>query len=203
LVAQARADPNVAQQAMAAVASKKQQIIQQAQQAITVEKVIQLLRSQKIRPFVLDIETDSTIQPDENAEKQRRTEFITAVGGFIAQVAPVVEKQPAIAELAAEMLKYFAQGFRASRELMQVIDGFAEKLKQSGSQPRPPSPEMIAAQSKQQESQAQLQQTQAETQQQAAEHAASLERARLDIAGKAVDLQRTMAEARQPQNGGG
>jgi hypothetical protein len=125
------------------------------------------------------------------------------VGGFIAQVAPVVEKQPAIAELAAEMLKYFAQGFRASRELMQVIDGFAEKLKQSASQPKPPSPEMIAAQTQQQESTAQLQKTQAETQQQGAEHAAAMQGARIDLAGKQVDLARALAEARQPRNSNG
>jgi hypothetical protein len=44
----------------------------------TIEKVMALLREQRVRPFVLDIETDSTIAPDENAQKQRATEFVTA-----------------------------------------------------------------------------------------------------------------------------
>ena len=47
---------------------------------ILVDSVSQrdFLRDQKVRPFVLDIETDSTIQPDEQAEKQARTEFMQA-----------------------------------------------------------------------------------------------------------------------------
>lgn len=138
--------PQLAQQAMAKAQEQKQQIIQQAEAIITIDKVMELLRSQRVRPFVLDIETDSTIQPDEDAEKQRRTEFITAVGGFIGAVAPVVQMTPEIAPLAAEMLKFLAAGFRAGRELEQAIEQFADAVEKRASQPQPPSPEAQKAQ---------------------------------------------------------
>jgi hypothetical protein len=60
----------------------------------TIEKVMALLREQRLRPFVLDIETDSTIAPDENAQKQRATEFVTAVGGFMKEALPLVQTVP-------------------------------------------------------------------------------------------------------------
>ena len=57
------------------------------------DRVMELLRNDRMRGFVIDIETDSTIQPDEDAEKQRRTEFITAVGGFLQQAAPMIPRR--------------------------------------------------------------------------------------------------------------
>ena len=36
---------------------------------------------------MLDIETDSTIMADENAEKQRRTEFIGVLGQLLPQLS--------------------------------------------------------------------------------------------------------------------
>jgi hypothetical protein len=159
-----QANPQLAQQALQKAQQQKQQIQQQAQmqmqQAVTMDKVVELLRSEKVRPFVLDIETDSTIQPDENAEKQRRTEFITAVGGFIGQVVPVVGQAPEIAPVAAEMLKFLAAGFRAGRELEGAIEKFADTVEQKASQPQPPSPEAQAAQAKAQAEQQKAQMAQ-------------------------------------------
>ena len=125
------------------------QRIEQLSETITAEKVVAFLRDERMRPFVLDIETDSTIAPDENAQKQRATEFITAVGGFMQQVVPLVQQVPDIAPLSAEMLKFVGNQFRAGRELQTVIEEFADKIKQAASQPKPeqPNPDAIKAQS--------------------------------------------------------
>ena len=58
----AQANPEKAQEILQQVAARKQEIAE----TITIEKVVELLRSDRTRPFILDIETDSTIQPDEN-----------------------------------------------------------------------------------------------------------------------------------------
>ena len=58
--------------------------IEDEQQKPTVEQVEQFIRDYRTTAFVLDIETDSTIQADENAEKQRRGEFM----GMMAQLLP-------------------------------------------------------------------------------------------------------------------
>lgn len=127
-----------------------QQMLQQAQQqaeglkkqidklndTATVEKVMKLLRDQRVRPFVLDIETDSTIAPDENAQKQRATEFITAVGGFMGQALPLVQAVPQASKLMAESLKYVASQFRAGRSLETTIEEFADDMATLAQQPK-------------------------------------------------------------------
>jgi hypothetical protein len=109
---------------------------------VTIEQVVNLLRQERTRPCVIDIETDSTITPDENAEKQRRTEFVTAIGGFIQQAFPLVQAMPQAAPLATETLKFVAAGFRAGRQLEGAIEEFADNVKQIASQPKPPNPEV-------------------------------------------------------------
>lgn len=148
-VEQAKSDPAMMQQAQANP-EQAQQMLQQAQQqaeglkkqidklndTATVEKVMKLLKDQKVRPFVLDIETDSTIAPDENAQKQRATEFVTAVGGFLGQTIPMVQMVPQSAKLAAETLKYVASQFRAGRQLEQCIEEFADDMAVMAQQPK-------------------------------------------------------------------
>jgi hypothetical protein len=114
-----------------------QQKLQQLQQEVTIDQVVKLLREERIRGFVLDIETDSTIKPDEDATKQRASEFITAVGGFMGQAFPLVQQVPQAATLASEMLKYVANQFRAGRELSGVIEEFADDMKQASQQQKP------------------------------------------------------------------
>jgi hypothetical protein len=186
-------NPQLAQQALQKAQQQKQQIQQQAQQqmqqAVTMDKVVELLRSEKVRPFVLDIETDSTIQPDEDAEKQRRTEYITAVGQFIGQVVPVAAQLPEIVPLASSMLKFLSDAFRAGRELEGDIDKFADAIEQKASQPQPPSPEAQAAQAKAQAEQqkAQLAQAKQQSDQQIAQ------------AKQAADQQAAQAKAQADQ----
>lgn len=136
--AQAQQKPEIAQQVLQQFNDQIQQLtgqINELNETVTIEKVMELLREQRVRPFVLDIETDSTVTPDENAQKQRATEFTTAVGGILAQAVPAVQQVPQIAPLMAETLRFVASQFRAGRQLDGVIDEFAEQMKQLASQP--------------------------------------------------------------------
>jgi hypothetical protein len=197
-VEQAKADPQMQAQAQQNP-EQAQQMLQQAQQQAqslkgqidklnetpTVEKVMKLLRDQKTRPFVLDIETDSTIAPDENAQKQRATEFVTAVGGYMGQAIPLVQAVPQAAKLVAETLKYVAGQFRAGRQLEGVIEEFADDMAQMASQPKPPDPAHAKAQ-------AEAQATQQQTQIEAARH-------QMEQQAAAMDQQRKDAEAKANQ----
>lgn len=126
----------IAQQAQQQMQAYQGQI-QELQNTVTLEAVVELLRDQRLRPFILDIETDSTIQPDEDAAKQRATEFATAVGGFIGQAFPMVQAEPQLAPFVGEMLKFVSNPFRAGRALEGTIDELVEKMKQFASQPKP------------------------------------------------------------------
>ena len=167
----AQANPDQAQQIIQQLEQQANQQLQQLQgqaqqlsQTITIDQVVKLLREQRLRPFVLDIETDSTISPDENAQKQRATEFITAVGGFLNQAIQAVEAVPQIAPLMSDALKYVASQFRAGRELDTSIDEFADQMKQIASQPKPPDPQHVKAQSDAQTAQADAQAKMADAQ---------------------------------------
>jgi hypothetical protein len=115
-----------------AVAQARQQLeaeITALQEVVTLEQVVALLREQRIRPFVLEIETDSTIQIDENTEKQRRSEFLTALSAAIRELTPMVQLQPAAGPLAAEMIKFAVAPFRAGRAMTAVIEDFTETIR--------------------------------------------------------------------------
>lgn len=148
MMAQAQANPEQAQQMMQHAQQQAEGLqgqIDKLNDQPTVEKVVAFLRDQRLRPFVLDIETDSTIAPDENAQKQRATEFITAVGGFMNQALPLAMQVPQSAPLAAESLKFVASQFRAGRMLEQTIEEFADQMKAMAGQPKPPDPEQVKA----------------------------------------------------------
>jgi hypothetical protein len=186
---------------------KAQELLQQAQQQIeqangqikqldetvTIEKVMKFLRDQRIRPFVLDIETDSTIQPNEDAEKRRRTEFSQALAGVIAQVAPLVSAQPATAPFAGQLIKFTLAPFRAGREMESAVDEFVEQMQQvSGQKPEEkPDPNIARIQGemqiKQAESQGRQQEIQAKSQAAVAELKAKLELMGSEMQGKQVE----------------
>lgn len=201
----AQRNPQLAQQALARVAAQKQQIQQQAQQTVTTEKVIGLLRDQKMRPFTIDIETDSTIQPDESAEKQQRTEFVTTVGTFLGAAVPLIQQVPQAGPLVGETLKFLASGFRAGRELEGVIDDFADQIEQMAQQPKPPDPAVVKAQADAQSKQQDMQMRQADGQQKMQQavmdmrmqqdaHAAEMRKSQAELQKAMLDLVAKFAE---------
>jgi hypothetical protein len=106
------------------------------------EQAFALLKDERLRGFRIDIETDSTIQPDENAEKQRRTEFVQAVGALLQQAIPAVQVAPELAPLIGEMLTFTVRGFRAGRNLEdqveQTMEAVMQRLQQQQQGPQNP-----------------------------------------------------------------
>lgn len=148
---QAKSNPEMAEQAQqnpdeaqAAFAQEQEQITQQAQKEIeklsstvTIDQVMDVLRDQRIRPFTLDIETDSTIQPDEQAEKESRNEFMGVFTNSIASLGQLVAMTPEAAPLAGAMLKFVLSPYRAGRELNGQVDTFVEALQAKAGQQQP------------------------------------------------------------------
>ena len=157
--AQAQENPGQAQQMIQQAQGQVQQImgqIEKLQATPTIEQVMKFLRDNKLRPFVLDIETDSTIQPDEDAEKQRRTEFVTALGATLQQFLPVAQALPQAGPMIGDVIKFALAPFRAGRELEGKIDEAVEGLSAQAQQPQP-NPEAEALQAKAQAEQQKMQ----------------------------------------------
>src|SRR5690606_18961319 len=82
-------------------------------------------------------ETDSTIQPDEDAEKQRRTEFMAAFMQSAQGLTQMVMALPQAAPLAGEMLRFVLAPYRAGRQMEGAIDDFVDQMTEQASQPKP------------------------------------------------------------------
>lgn len=155
IMAQAQQNPQAAQQILGQAEQQKQTLAN----TVTIEAVFEFLRNERMRPFVLDIETDSTIQPDENAQKQRTTEFLGALAQALGQLAPMVTSQPQSAGFAGEVLKFAVAPFRAGRDLEASIDDFVDKMTEAAAQPKPnPEEEKIKADAEVKKAEMQLKQ---------------------------------------------
>ena len=127
-------------------------------------QVMQILREDRLRSYAVDIETDSTVFEDAEAEKQARVEFLTAMGQFIGQWGPAVAQEPAMAPLAMEAVKFGVRGFKVGREMEDVIERVAQQIVAKANQPPPPDPRAMEAQAKLQMDQARLKMEQAKLQ---------------------------------------
>ena len=145
----AQQNPQKAQEVM----QQGMQLLQHGQDAIkkimgkpTLEQVLHLFESQRAKSFIFDIETDSTVMIDENAEKQRRGEFIGVLSQLLPQLAQMIAQEPKTAEFCGEVLKFSTAPFRAGRQLEGAIDDLIEQMKAKGDQQKPDDP--VTAQNK-------------------------------------------------------
>jgi hypothetical protein len=168
----------------------------------TWEEVQGLLKNDALRSFRIDIETDSTVQPDENAAKMAFTEFTGAVVGLMQAAAGIVPTAPYTAPLFAEILKQGARTFNVSRSMEDVIDKVFETAEQQPpvqqGPPPPEPPDETAMAVEQMKSQTAMMQAQIEQQRTAADG----QIAQIDAAVKMEDLalkREAMARDTNPQ----
>lgn len=100
------------------------------QKAITPE-IIKILRSDKLRSYRIDVETDSTIFEDAIREKEARVEMLTAMSNFVTTWQPVLQMTPAFLPLAFEMLAFGVRGFKQGRSLEDTIEQTRLQLEQA------------------------------------------------------------------------
>jgi hypothetical protein len=81
-------------------------------------------------PFVLDIETDSTIYPDEQMEKASRIEFMNAFQSAMGVVANASTMGPEAVALAGGVFKFALAPYRVGRELEGLIDDLVDQAPQ-------------------------------------------------------------------------
>jgi hypothetical protein len=135
-----------------------------------------LLRNQVARDVLIDVETDSTVQGDEDAEKQRRMELLSALTESMQPLLALNQLDPAVAAavtpLWGDTVSFVLRGFRAGRELeetveqtmqqlVQLTQGKAQAAQQAQQAGPPPDPALEAEKAKTQE---RIKQTQIDSQ---------------------------------------
>jgi len=111
-------------------------IMQQNQQAqAEFDAACKLMRQDMPHGFRIDVEADSTIAPDEQAEKQSRVEFAQAMLPLLQQLMPAVQAQPKFAPAAKETFLFIMRGFKVSRTLEETYEKMFDQLEHSPPQP--------------------------------------------------------------------
>ncbi|QCL83905.1 hypothetical protein CFBP5875_04635 [Agrobacterium pusense] len=95
-------------------------------------EMVAILRDDAVRAYNVTIEDDSTIAPDEEAEKKNVTEMLTGITSFLTSVGPIVQSGAMPLDAAKELLLMAVRTFRGSRA--------AEEAIQKIQQPVPPAP---------------------------------------------------------------
>lgn len=100
--------------------------LQQLEQTVVIEDVMELIRDQRGRSLIIDVETDSTVMTDEMAERQSRSEFMSGFSNALTVAQPLLAAGEEGAKLFGAMLKFSLEPFKISRSLSSIIDEFAE-----------------------------------------------------------------------------
>jgi hypothetical protein len=160
----------------------------------TWEEVYALLKDNAMRCFRIDIETDSTLKADQEAEKQARVEFLTASAQFIEKSVQAAQIQPALSPLLMEMLLFGVRGFPVGKQLETTFEVTKQKLAkmQEKAEQAPPKPDPEIEKTKammqlqQQKQQGDMEISQQKTQ---ADIQASQARAQADMAATQAKIQ--------------
>ena len=112
----------------------------------TWDEVIALLRNDKARGFLIDVETDSTVEPDQMQEQQKATEFIGSVVQFLEASAKILPLEPMAAPMLGELLMFGVRRFKAGESMETAIEKFVERMEQQAAAPKPPDPRLQAEQ---------------------------------------------------------
>ncbi|MFN8992374.1 MAG: hypothetical protein ACK5X3_01700, partial [Pseudomonadota bacterium] len=109
----------MAQQAAMMAQQAGQPVPPEIEQVLTVpswDDVLQVLRSDAMRGYRVDIETDSTVQADVARLKTNAAEFVQGFGGFIQAVGPAVQAGAMPMDVVADLLTAFARNFKLGRQ---------------------------------------------------------------------------------------
>ena len=106
------------------------------------DRVIELLRDDKLRSFRVDIETDSTVQADESAERRDTNEYISSMVSALKTAAEVVAQAPDFSKTIGDLMMLGARRHRVGRSMEETIErNFASMVKRAEAQRNAPQPE--------------------------------------------------------------
>lgn len=123
-----------------------------------------------MRQFRIEVNADTMVQMDEEAEKEKRIEFIAAQGAFMEKALPMVQASPVVAPLVAALWKFSVGAFKVGKTVEGEFDAVIEAAKKlAANPPQKQDPEMervkadAAAQQARAQADMQIQQQKAQT----------------------------------------
>lgn len=96
------------------------------------QEALQMIKSDVGRALAIDVETDSTIALEDEAEKAQRLEFLNYVGPFLEKMLPAMQQGMMPADVGKELIKFALQSFKHGRTLEDSIDAAPGTMQQLG-----------------------------------------------------------------------
>lgn len=110
---------------------------------------VEVLKS-RFAEYKIDVETDSTIAIDTQAEKESTTELMTGLTSLLTELGPMVAQGQIPLPIALELIRIAIKPFRGARNIETLLDELQTQAEQGEGQPQQPSPEeQLAAVEKQ------------------------------------------------------
>lgn len=137
----------------------------------------QIAQQDSLRSWRIDIETDSTVAPDEDADQRNVTELFSGLTAFMGEVLPAVAQGLVPPEVAQTLMMTAVRRFKLSREIEDVLEAWGEQAQQQGqgqqedpSQAAEQQAAMAKAELEQQKATAEIQKMQREAEADQTEH---------------------------------
>jgi hypothetical protein len=118
----------------------------QIQEQSLIPQALQMLKSDPMRKFRVEIAADTLVQIDEDSEKQETTEFLSGVGEFLAKASQVAQVSPATVPFMVELLSWASRRYKVGKTIEGQFDELAMAAKKQAQQPPPPDPKQMEEQ---------------------------------------------------------
>lgn len=92
------------------------------------DAAIAVLRNDMRRIASIEVETDSTLQANEEAERADRSQMLAAAGAFLQQAVPAMEATPELGPLLGAMLMFTVRSFPSSRDIEDEFEKVQKAL---------------------------------------------------------------------------
>lgn len=102
--------------------SPQAQQAQQVLQGVTWPQIMEILASDQMRSYRVNIETNSTLEPEATEDKEQIAEVMNAISQFLNGIAPMVENGSMPFEVAKEMLLVIVRRFRFGPKIEDVLE---------------------------------------------------------------------------------
>lgn len=180
--------PEMQQQMAAQAQMQAQQEAMQFEQA-----VMQLFRSDQMRSFRIDIESDSTIRGDQQRNAEQMNLFLQVTAQFATAVGGLVQIAPQVLPAATEIFVSFARKFKLGKQAEDALESLTEVAKQAAENPQP-DPQQAKAQADMQAMQMKVQADGAKAQADIHLKQMDMKLKEMEIQLKAIELQMKQVE---------
>ena len=120
----------------------EQSQIMQTESAKYAQAAVELIKNYEASEYRIEVGEETLSIADYTAEREQRTEYLTAVGQFLSQAGGIMEGAPEAMPFLLKMVQWVTASFRSSSDIESVLD---EAIQQASAPKPPPQPDPAIA----------------------------------------------------------